>query len=1484
MPADTSTPTGRRVRPHPLHEKTYFEKATDFLSDYIPAGGPAAWTASLTAAVTGTTPASGGSASAQGAAAGASAAANGREQVRWVKIQMGDSGVVDDMSMVGDRIFIVVGLANGIHVWDASNSHDGIVEVVSRRDCFVKTASILLNPSQRIGTDKFAHVRPLMAMAIDAANEPAMAGTTQQLLSNGGVDLLSTENTARSSAPNNNAVGSARSASTAPLGSLGEFLLFFSLESHGVVERHRCRSAIQSIQSNRRVIAVALIDLVCIFHAHDLKPFFIIPQVFPSQGPNFNPIALSPRWIAYATNRLSSQPIKPNGTPTLSHMATDVAKDMMASLLSLGEWSKDTVTGYVTEMLQQKNASASSATKSGKSDRLNHLSQSQRDQLSFTYQQALVQRARLADANPACIGAVAVRDVVTRHTVVNFQAMRHEIGALAFDPSGTLLGSASHQGHSFNVYKIFPAYRAPSAADTVSSNAGAAVDEPPRQFVVRQIYKLSRGLTAATIQDVSFSSDSRWVALTSGKGTTHVFAINPFGGQVNVWTHARANGHGPADGAQAFVSTLGSGTAQSMVDDLLKQQVAEVNARASAVAPANTASANNPSLGSSVVAAATAVMASLSSSTPAGAAAATSPSSSSTGTSTPVASDGSAQTSLFARSLNTQATAAQIAQMQQPHFESAYAMYTNILSGIYRQHLQRGILEGYVPPNLDPELVSRADTGGFPFPPHMDNVLLFAMPNLSLDPLARLWNPAAAASDPAAVTDAAAHVSTSNKHGKPSSTRTGMTARHQLQQNLGVTTSDRSTTMTGGAAPASFAAVSTMFMPASSSSSGVVSLAVVTHAGAMKTYHLAPYAKEPANGLIGASASAISTLASGLIGAPMGSGRPAHSGGDSPGSVTSFADDASMLALDLVPAQEWDLLRHSDWPVVACPIRQLAAPVSRKPIPPPLMTPTTPIATPKCDEAVSPGPLSPREQDDAKWMSNLEIGSYSMNERPLWKGPQFSFKVYSVAPHAVLQPSAVDFGSTTEYINPLHESTPVSLTMEDELLARSVTIPNEAPIPFEPYIEMASSEYLFIESDSTGSRTAVNGGNTRAPRAVTTERSLEESLTAAMVDADADARSDFIAVSGTVVPDDEGAAAPGAVSNTVAGAAATAAGSSWSSWASNIANQASGKLAGLTTGFSASKQTPDGSSSASVQQQLQQQQRKDSTPVSAQPVAAPRKRTSQSFYPDQLLSEPETASEFDQQDEEDGEDLGDLQTAASRQQHAPHPMMEGSMYPIDPKQDMAQAPLVPDNLTLFEAAASHHSGILGNANDGDDDDDDDNAVAAGDRSPSPPSLIEEAKEESAIAPSGAADPDEWVSDIATTADDDVVEAGQSDSEASSSPPDLVGVTGNFSGDLAEPAGWSKGESEHSSPADPMALSQDSAPSPPQDVESPEHDDQDEGDETPEQANNAVSSGSSNSAGGGGGGGSSSAKHRGHSSRKSNKKRCARRGASNTTKA
>lgn len=58
----------------------------------------------------------------------------------------------------------------------------------------------------------------------------------------------------------------------------------------------------------------------------------------------------------------------------------------------------------------------------------------------------------------------------------------------------------------------------------------------------------------AKVQNISFAPDSRWVALSTLRGTTHVFPITPYGGPISARTH---NSHKVVNRLSRFHRTAG---------------------------------------------------------------------------------------------------------------------------------------------------------------------------------------------------------------------------------------------------------------------------------------------------------------------------------------------------------------------------------------------------------------------------------------------------------------------------------------------------------------------------------------------------------------------------------------------------------------------------------------------------------------------------------------------------------------------------------------------------------------------------------------------------------------------------------------------------------------------------------------------------------------------------------------------------------------
>ncbi|KAL4038750.1 hypothetical protein IC575_002375 [Cucumis melo] len=123
-------------------------------------------------------------------------------------------------------------------------------------------------------------------------------------------------------------------------------------------------------------------------------------------------------------------------------------------------------------------------------------------------------------------GMVAVKDFLTRAIITQFRAHTSPISALCFDPSGTLLVTASIYGNNINIFQIIPNSRSGSSGLSFDCNSSHV-----------HLYKLHRGITSAVstnvmIQDICFSNYSQWVAIVSAKGTCHVFLLSPFGGEA----------------------------------------------------------------------------------------------------------------------------------------------------------------------------------------------------------------------------------------------------------------------------------------------------------------------------------------------------------------------------------------------------------------------------------------------------------------------------------------------------------------------------------------------------------------------------------------------------------------------------------------------------------------------------------------------------------------------------------------------------------------------------------------------------------------------------------------------------------------------------------------------------------------------------------------------------------------------------------------
>ncbi|CAN1811996.1 Autophagy-related protein 18f [Linum perenne] len=395
------------------------------------------------------------------------------------------------------RHVLLLGYRSGFQVWDVEEA-DNVHDLVSRQDGPVASLQMLPKPiPSKSGGDKFANSRPLVVVCSDGFLTGACDKQNR-------LDLPSS-----GTLPNYPEVSNGNFVPTTAL--------FYSLKSHSYVHVLKFRSAIYSVRCSSRVVAISQAAQIHCFDATTLEREYtiltnpIVQGLQSSVGIGYGPLAVGPRWLAYSgspvvlsnTGRVCPQHLAPSMSLSgldsnknlVAQYAKESSKQLASGVVTLGDKGYKKLTRYCSELLSDPHGSVQSP--------------------SLKENGVLSGHFREADS----IGMVIIRDIVSKHVVTQFRSHKSPISALCFDPSGTLLVTASVQGHNINVFKIMPGF-------TMSTSTGNSEGS----YV--HLYRLQRGLTNAVIQDISFSDDCQWIMISSSRGTSHLFAINPFGGSV----------------------------------------------------------------------------------------------------------------------------------------------------------------------------------------------------------------------------------------------------------------------------------------------------------------------------------------------------------------------------------------------------------------------------------------------------------------------------------------------------------------------------------------------------------------------------------------------------------------------------------------------------------------------------------------------------------------------------------------------------------------------------------------------------------------------------------------------------------------------------------------------------------------------------------------------------------------------------------------
>ncbi|CAJ1956804.1 unnamed protein product [Sphenostylis stenocarpa] len=412
------------------------------------------------------------------------------DQVIWAGFDKleGEGEVIQKVLLLGYR--------SGFQVWHVDESNN-VRDLVSRHDGPVSFMQMVPNPiASKRSEDNYANSRQLLVVCTDGF---FAGGSIVQ-------DGLATPNNGNTINLHDQMNGNY----------LPTTVRFYSMKSQSYVHVLKFRSVVYSVRCSSRVVAVSQSSQIHCFDATTLIRAYILltnpisMSVPGSGGIGYGPLAVGPRWLAYSgsavavsnSGHVSAKHLTPSASFSgfsyngnlIAHYAKESSKHLATGIVTLGDMGYKKLSRYCSDTngsLQSVNSGyKSNGTINGHS----------------------------TDADN--IGMVIVKDIVSRNVIAQFRAHKSPISALCFDPSGTILVTASIQGHNINVFKIMPVRENLSPSDT-----------GPSYF---HLYKLQRGFTNAVIQDISFSDDSKWIMISSCRGTSHLFAINPQGGHVNI--------------------------------------------------------------------------------------------------------------------------------------------------------------------------------------------------------------------------------------------------------------------------------------------------------------------------------------------------------------------------------------------------------------------------------------------------------------------------------------------------------------------------------------------------------------------------------------------------------------------------------------------------------------------------------------------------------------------------------------------------------------------------------------------------------------------------------------------------------------------------------------------------------------------------------------------------------------------------------------
>ncbi|GFU24871.1 breast carcinoma-amplified sequence 3 homolog [Nephila pilipes] len=275
-----------------------------------------------------------------------------------------------------------------------------------------------------------------------------------------------------------------------------------SLKTGDAAECLKFSTQVADMKCSKRILAVVFQEKVIVYNMSNLREMLVVTSCYTTAGLTLNPVAIGTRWLAFANKKLvsvhqSGGGMAGDGVHSYAATIIHAAKTISKGLSMFGETVANSLSG-------QKLPSKPVCTKTD----LKNNEDSQPGIVTILDTLAVQGEVNIDE------------DSDGEGIIAHFPAHANEpVAALEFDPSGMLLFTSCRLGHSFHIFRIFP--------HPASSAMGA----------VHHLYTLHRGETTSKVQDVAFSLDSRWISVSTMRGTTHIFPITPYGGPISVRTH-----------------------------------------------------------------------------------------------------------------------------------------------------------------------------------------------------------------------------------------------------------------------------------------------------------------------------------------------------------------------------------------------------------------------------------------------------------------------------------------------------------------------------------------------------------------------------------------------------------------------------------------------------------------------------------------------------------------------------------------------------------------------------------------------------------------------------------------------------------------------------------------------------------------------------------------------------------------------------------